>query len=39
MREELGAEETVIEKLQRIKTYMVWTRGEDGRKKTTTCSM
>ena len=33
-RGELGAEEMVIEK----KTYIVWTLGKDGRKKTTKCS-
>ena len=36
-REELGADETVIEKNKR-KTRMFWARGEDGKKETTKCS-
>ena len=37
-REELGAEETVTEKIKRKNTYVVWTCEKDGRKKTTKCS-
>jgi len=38
--EELGAEETVVEKIKgrRLTWFRQWTRGKDGRKKTTKCS-